>query len=86
MKEIKLAENVSKPKKDDRGKRKDTKKKPNAVVRYWRSTVGELRKVSWPTTQEAFRLTKIVIFVVLAMAFVLGLLDIVFQRLIALIV
>ena len=28
-------------------------KKENRIKRWWRETVGELRKVNWPTTQEA---------------------------------
>jgi preprotein translocase subunit SecE len=31
-------------------------KEPNAIVRYYRETVGELKKVVWPTA-EARRLT-----------------------------
>jgi len=50
-------------------------KQPNAIRRYWRETIGELRKVSWPTTQEALNLTRIVLIVVVAMAAFLGLLD-----------
>ncbi len=57
-----------------------SKKKQNKVARLWRSTIGELRKVSWPTPQEAWRLTKVVIIVVLAMAALLGLLDFIFSR------
>lgn len=53
--------------------------KPNAIQRWFRETVGELRKVSWPTTQEAWRLTRIVILVVVAMSALLGLLDLLFS-------
>ena len=49
-------------------KKKTVAKKPNAIARWWRETLGELRKVSWPTPQEAWRLTKIVIVVMLAMS------------------
>ena len=59
------------------------KKKSNAIVRLWRETVGELRKVSWPTTQEAWRLTRIVIVVMVFMSFLLGLFDFLFSKLIA---
>jgi preprotein translocase SecE subunit len=47
--------------------------------------MGEIRKVNWPTTKEAWHLTKIVLIVLVAMAAVLGLLDFVFSKLIALI-
>ena len=42
-------------------KKKKKEKKTNAITRWWRETVGELRKVTWPTPQEAWRLTKVVI-------------------------
>jgi len=63
-------------------KSKKSTGKTNAITRWWRSTMGELRKVSWPTPQEAWRLTKIVALVMLAMSAILGLLDFVFTRLI----
>jgi len=55
--------------------RKLTDKKDNAVKRFYRETVGELRKVSWPTRDEAFNLTRIVLFVLVGMAILLGLVD-----------
>lgn len=33
----------------------------NALVRYFRETRGELRKVTWPTREESTRLTGIVL-------------------------
>jgi preprotein translocase subunit SecE len=60
-------------------------KKPNFIVRWWRETYGELRKVSWPTPQEAWRLTRIVLIVMVAMGAVLGILDFVFSKLVSLI-
>ena len=53
----------------------DKKSQPNAIQRFFRETLGELRKVTWPTPQEAWNLTKIVLLVLLAMSAVLGLLD-----------
>ncbi len=52
-----------------------TEKKENALVRYYRETVGELRKVSWPTREEALHLTRIVIIVLVVMAIFLGFVD-----------
>ncbi len=52
-----------------------TEKKENAVVRYYRETIGELRKVSWPTREEALHLTRIVIVVLIVMAIFLGFVD-----------
>jgi len=48
---------------------------PNAIARFYRETVGELRKVSWPTREEALNLTGIVLIVLIAMAALLGLVD-----------
>jgi preprotein translocase subunit SecE len=58
-------------------------KKPNAVARWWRETIGELRKVAWPTPPEAWRLTKIVLVVMAFMSALLGVLDFFFTRLIS---
>jgi preprotein translocase subunit SecE len=58
-------------------------KKPNAIVRWWRESLGELRKVTWPTPPEAWRLTKIVMVVMAIISALLGVLDFVFTRLIA---
>jgi preprotein translocase subunit SecE len=51
--------------------KKDSKKQ-NAVQRFTRETVGELRKVSWPTRQEAWQLTLIVLVVLAFMSVFLG--------------
>ena len=62
-------------------------KKPNIfdkIKRFWRETVGELRKVTWPTPPEAWALTKVVLIVTVIMSLVLGLMDFVFQKLIGL--
>ena len=66
-------------------KRKEKESKPNAIQRWWRETVGEMRKVSWPTMKDARRLTRIVLIVMAAMAALLGILDYVFSTLITLI-
>ena len=58
-------------------------KKANAVSRWWRETVGELRKVTWPTRSEAIRLTRIVIVVMALMSAMLGILDYVFTQMVA---
>jgi len=47
----------------------------NVVARFYRETVGELRKVSWPTRAEAMRLTGIVLIVLVVMAIILGIVD-----------
>ncbi len=60
IKEFKLAEKVN---------------PQNAIVRFYRETVGELRRVSWPTREEAIHLTIIVLIVLVFMAAVLGTVD-----------
>jgi preprotein translocase subunit SecE len=50
-------------------------KKSNPVQLYFRETVGELRKVSWPTRREALQLTGLVIVVMLVVGAILGLTD-----------
>jgi preprotein translocase subunit SecE len=63
-----------------------SRKRQNAIVRYFRETLAELRKVNWPTRQEAMQLTVIVLVVVIFMSALLGLLDFVFSRLFGFIV
>ena len=54
---------------------KDRGKKPNAIQSFFRETVGELRKVSWPTWPEARQLTIIVLVVMVVMGLILGITD-----------
>ncbi|GAB4480300.1 MAG: hypothetical protein OHK0031_01310 [Anaerolineales bacterium] len=56
-------------------KEKKEFKQPNALARYYRETVGELRKVAWPTWPEAKNLTGIVLVVLVVMAIFLGAVD-----------
>ena len=44
----------------------------NGVKLFFRETIGELRKVSWPTRKEALNLTWIVLLVIGAMTIYLG--------------
>ncbi len=78
----KQVQKVTKPADKDREK----PKQPNAVVRWYRETVGELRKVAWPSVQDTRRLTGIVLLVMFAMSAILGLLDFLFSKLISLLV
>lgn len=52
---------------------------PNPVVRYIRQTRGEIRKVTWPTRQESWRLTGIVLGVTVATAAFLWFFDFIFS-------
>lgn len=56
------------------------------IQRFWRETIGELRKVTWPTSQEAWKMTRLVLVVMVLTAMLLGVLDLAFSRLIKLLV
>ncbi len=48
----------------------------NVITRYFRETWAELKKVRWPTRQEAQNLTLVVLAVTVSMAAILGSMDI----------
>lgn len=56
-------------------KSENEKVRDNAVLRYFRETWFELKKVSWPSRVEAVNLTIIVIVATAFLAIVLGLMD-----------
>lgn len=56
------------------------------IQRFWRETIGELRKVTWPTREEAWKMTRLVLVVMVIMALVLGVLDLAFSRLVTFLV
>ena len=67
--------------------KKDSRSQDNFITRFWQSivrlfceTIGELRKVSWPTWNEAKNLTIVVLIVIFSMAISLGALDFVYSR------
>ena len=66
----------------DKGKHK----KPNKIVRYFGEVRAELRKVIWPSRQEATNLTLIVLAVTVSMSIFLGLVDWLLTRLFTLII
>ncbi len=69
--------------------RVEKQKKPNIfkkIARFWRETIGELRKVSWPSSKEAWDLTKVVLLVTVVMSVLLGLMDFGFSKLIGFLV
>ena len=63
-----------------KSRKKKAKSKENAIVRYLRETRVELRKVHWPTREEAWNLTKVVMVVTVSMSVFLGLLDYLFAQ------
>jgi preprotein translocase subunit SecE len=64
---------------------KATAKKENVVIKYLKETRAELKKVNWPSRQEATNLTLIIIIVTTFMALLLGLIDYIFAKLFELI-
>jgi preprotein translocase subunit SecE len=52
------------------------------VREFGRETLGELRKVHWPTQAQARNLTAVVLAVTVTMAVLLGIFDLLFGRLI----
>jgi preprotein translocase subunit SecE len=66
--------------------RKLARQQPNKIQTFFRETIGELRKVSWPTRQEAINLTVIVLIVIGVMSLFLGVLDLLFSWLFSLII
>ena len=63
----------------------DTKQE-GGLQRWFRETRGELRKVVWPTREEAIRLTRVVVLISLAMGLLLGLLDLLLNSLYGLLI
>ncbi|MEZ4511277.1 MAG: preprotein translocase subunit SecE [Chloroflexota bacterium] len=55
-------------------------KQPNVIVRYYRETRGELRKVTWPTREESWRLTGIVLASTLVFSLFLWVFDTIFSN------
>ena len=61
------------------------KKQQKGLGKFYRETSAELRKVSWPTREEAIQLTRVVLIVIFVMGAFLGLLDYAFTQLFGLI-
>ena len=69
-----------KEKKVAKEEKKAVQKQPNRIQRYFRETMGELRKVTWPTRQEATNLTIVVLIVISVMSIFLAVLDFIFSE------
>ena len=52
----------------------------NRIKNFFREVITEAKKVDWPSRQETFRYTAIVIAISLAVAAFLGLLDFIFVK------
>lgn len=62
------------------------KRQLRGIRKFYRETIAELRKVSWPTRSEAINLTRVVMIVILLMGAFLGILDYLFTQLFGLII
>jgi preprotein translocase subunit SecE len=56
------------------------------IKNYYQDTRAELKRVVWPTRQEAIRLTLLVVAVTVALGIALGVVDLVFEKLVLLLV
>jgi preprotein translocase subunit SecE len=56
------------------------------IKNYYQDTRAELKRVVWPTRREAVRLTLLVVAVTVALGIGLGAVDLVFERLVLLLV
>lgn len=65
--------------------KKKTSKNQNAIQRFVRETTGELRKVSWPSREEAWHLTVIVIVTMFAVGLFLSTIDGIASRLMSIV-
>jgi preprotein translocase subunit SecE len=63
-------------------KKASTAKRRLPSFRFFGDIVGELRKVTWPTRQEAIRLTVMVLVVCAVVGVILALLDYGFEHLV----
>lgn len=57
----------------------ESEKQENRLVKYLREARAEMRKVTWPTREEAINLTSIVLVVTVLMSLFLWGLDVVFD-------
>ena len=55
-----------------------------SIFRFFSEVIGELRKVTWPSRQEATRLTILVLTLSITIGILLGIVDYFFSRLMAL--
>ena len=53
------------------------------IFRFFAEVIGELRKVSWPSRQEATRLTILVLVLSITIGIFLGIVDYFFSRMMA---
>ncbi|MCE5330384.1 preprotein translocase subunit SecE [bacterium] len=62
--------------------KKFLKELPGKIAKFFRDVVHELKKVSWPTRNEIFKYTVIVLVTIVAFALLLGGFDFIWIRLV----
>lgn len=62
------------------------RRRSNPISQLVRETSSELKKVTWPTRQDAIQLTLLVLAVVLVSSAFLGFLDFLFARLVGFVI
>ncbi|MDP2736907.1 MAG: preprotein translocase subunit SecE [bacterium] len=50
------------------------------IINYIKASIEEMKKVTWPTKKETYSYTLLVIFISLGVALFLGLLDLIFAK------
>jgi preprotein translocase subunit SecE len=81
LKEITVAQKDEKAKVEKKAiSAKPKSDRKNFIRKYFDETIGELRKVSWPTRKEAINLTIVVLVVMFAMSGLLGVLDFIYSK------
>jgi len=79
-----VAKSKSSSKTKSKRDKKGARRQQNAIQRFFSETIGELRKVTWPTRKEATNLTIVVLMVTAFMSMLLGFLDYLFSQFFAL--
>lgn len=62
--------------------RSSAAKDKSSIAKYLGNIIGELKKVVWPTRQEAVNLSMLVVIVSITMGLILGFLDFGFTQLV----
>ncbi len=65
---------------------KNTAVKKNRALKFFKETKSEMKKVSWPSKEQLFHNTAVILSFVIIMTIVLSLLDVGFEKLLSLIV
>ena len=60
--------------------------KRNSAMKFFKETKAELKKVSWPTREQLFHNTLVILAFVAITTIILSLLDVGFEKLLALII